>query len=41
MIIQLKKSADQVKSLGDKENWQLDFDSEHGAVTQLVQCILA
>lgn len=35
VIIQLKKTADQVKSLDKKENWQLDFDSEHGAVTQL------
>ncbi len=36
MIIQLKKTADQVKSLNGKENWELDYYSEHGAVTQLV-----
>ncbi|KAK7578051.1 hypothetical protein V9T40_010256 [Parthenolecanium corni] len=35
MIIQLKKTADQVKSLESKENWCLEFDAEFGAITQL------
>lgn len=37
MIIQLKKTADQVKSLESKENWCLEFDAEFGAITQLVK----
>lgn len=36
MIIELKKTADQVKLLENKESWELEFDSEHGAITQLV-----
>lgn len=39
MIIELKKTADQVKGLSNKENWQLDYDSEYGAITQLVMNI--
>lgn len=33
--MELKKTADQVKGLEKKENWQFDFDGEHGAITQL------
>lgn len=33
--MELKKTAENVKALGKKEKWQLDFDGEHGAVTQL------